>query len=193
MTVDEHGFEIEMEKQKARARNAAAVETGDWIVVGGSDAAETTFVGYDYTEYSCHITKYRQVTQKKNTFYQLILDQTPFYGEMGGQVGDQGVLVNDAETIEIFDTKRENGVSVHLTKKMPANPEAEFMACVDIDKRNACAANHSATHLLDQALKEVLGDHVEQKGSYVSPDMLRFDFSHFEKSLTSRFVRLNDW
>lgn len=181
MTVDEHGFEIEMEKQKARARNAAAVETGDWIVVGGSDAAETTFVGYDYTEYSCHITKYRQVTQKKNTFYQLILDQTPFYGEMGGQVGDQGVLVNDAETIEIFDTKRENGVSVHLTKKMPANPEAEFMACVDIDKRNACAANHSATHLLDQALKEVLGDHVEQKGSYVSPDMLRFDFSHFEK------------
>lgn len=181
MTVDEHGFEIEMEKQKARARNAAAVETGDWIVVGGSDAAETTFVGYDYTEYSCHITKYRQVTQKKNTFYQLILDQTPFYGEMGGQVGDQGVLVNDAETIEIFDTKRENGVSVHLTKKMPANPEAEFMACVDIDKRNACAANHSATHLLDQALKEVLGDHVEQKGSYVSLDMLRFDFSHFEK------------
>lgn len=181
MTVDEHGFEIEMEKQKARARNAAAVETGDWIVVGGSDAAETTFVGYDYTEYSCHITKYRQVTQKKNTYYQLILDQTPFYGEMGGQVGDQGVLVNDAETIEIFDTKRENGVSVHLTKKMPANPEAEFMACVDIDKRNACAANHSATHLLDQALKEVLGDHVEQKGSYVSPDMLRFDFSHFEK------------
>lgn len=181
MTVDEHGFEIEMEKQKARARNAAAVETGDWIVVGGSDATETTFVGYDYTEYSCHITKYRQVTQKKNTFYQLILDQTPFYGEMGGQVGDQGVLVNDAETIEIFDTKRENGVSVHLTKKMPANPEAEFMACVDIDKRNACAANHSATHLLDQALKEVLGDHVEQKGSYVSPDMLRFDFSHFEK------------
>lgn len=181
MTVDEQRFEIEMEKQKARARNAAAVETGDWIVVGGSDAAETTFVGYDYTEYSCHITKYRQVTQKKNTFYQLILDQTPFYGEMGGQVGDQGVLVNDAETIEIFDTKRENGVSVHLTKKMPANPEAEFMACVDIDKRNACAANHSATHLLDQALKEVLGDHVEQKGSYVSPDMLRFDFSHFEK------------
>ncbi len=205
MTVDGQGFEIEMEKQKARARNAAAVETGDWIVLSNSDtddndnenenhktvkpynrktnsnAAETTFVGYDYTEYSCHITKYRQVTQKKNTYYQLILDQTPFYGEMGGQVGDQGVLVNDAETIEIFDTKRENGVSVHLTKKMPANPEAEFMACVDIDKRNACAANHSATHLLDQALKEVLGEHVEQKGSYVSPDMLRFDFSHFEK------------
>ena len=181
MKVDEKGFEIEMEKQKARARNAAAVETGDWITLNGSDTAETTFVGYDYTEYSCHITKYRQVTQKKNTFYQLILDQTPFYGEMGGQVGDQGVLVNDAETIEIFDTKRENGVSVHLTKKLPANPEAEFMACVDVDKRNACAANHSATHLLDQALKEVLGDHVEQKGSYVSPDMLRFDFSHFEK------------
>ena len=178
MTVDEKQFDVEMQKQKDRARNAAAVETGDWITL---KEAETEFVGYDYTEYSCHITKYRQVTQKKNTFYQIMLDQTPFYGEMGGQVGDQGVLVSDGETIEIFDTKRENGVSVHLTKKMPQNPEAEFMACVDTDKRNACAANHSATHLLDQALKEVLGDHVEQKGSYVSPDMLRFDFSHFEK------------
>ena len=177
-SVDEEEFNAEMQKQKERARNAAAVETGDWITLLD---AETQFVGYDYTEYSCHITKYRQVTQKKNTFYQLMLDQTPFYGEMGGQVGDQGVLVSDGETIEIFDTKRENGVSVHLTKKLPQNPEAEFMACVDVDKRYACAANHTATHLLDQALKEVLGDHVEQKGSFVSPDILRFDFSHFEK------------
>ena len=177
-SVDEEEFNAEMQKQKERARNAAAVETGDWITLRD---AETQFVGYDYTEYSCHITKYRQVTQKKNTFYQLMLDQTPFYGEMGGQVGDQGVLVSDGETIEIFDTKRENGVSVHLTKKLPQNPEAEFMACVDVDKRDACAANHTATHLLDQALKEVLGDHVEQKGSFVSPDVLRFDFSHFEK------------
>ena len=177
-SVDEEEFNAEMQKQKERARNAAAVETGDWITLLD---AETQFVGYDYTEYSCHITKYRQVTQKKNTFYQLMLDQTPFYGEMGGQVGDQGVLVSDGETIEIFDTKRENGVSVHLTKKLPQNPEAEFMACVDVDKRDACAANHTATHLLDQALKEVLGDHVEQKGSFVSPDILRFDFSHFEK------------
>ena len=178
MTVDEKQFDVEMQKQKDRARNAAAVETGDWVTLKD---AETQFVGYDFTEYSCYITKYRQVTQKKNTFYQIMLDHTPFYGEMGGQVGDKGVLVSDGETIEIFDTKRENGVSVHLTKKMPQNPEAEFMACVDTDKRDACAANHSATHLLDQALKEVLGDHVEQKGSYVSPDMLRFDFSHFEK------------
>ena len=178
MTVDEKQFDVEMQKQKDRARNAAAVETGDWITLRD---AETQFVGYDYSEYSCHITKYRQVTQKKNTFYQIMLDQTPFYGEMGGQVGDQGVLVCEGETVEIFDTKRENGVSVHLTKKMPQNPEAEFMACVDVDKRNSCSANHTATHLLDQALKEVLGDHVEQKGSYVSPDMLRFDFSHFEK------------
>ena len=177
-SVDEEEFNAEMQKQKERARNAAAVETGDWITLRD---AETQFVGYDYTEYSCYITKYRQVTQKKNTFYQLMLDQTPFYGEMGGQVGDQGVLVSDGETIEIFDTKRENGVSVHLTKKLPQNPEAEFMACVDVDKRDACAANHTATHLLDQALKEVLGDHVEQKGSFVSPDVLRFDFSHFEK------------
>lgn len=177
-SVDEKQFDEEMQKQKERARNAAAVETGDWITLR---EAETQFVGYDYTEYSCHITKYRQVTQKKNTFYQIMLDQTPFYGEMGGQVGDQGVLVSDSETVEIFDTKRENGVSVHLTKKMPQDVNAEFMACVDTDKRDACAANHSATHLLDQALKEVLGDHVEQKGSYVSPEVLRFDFSHFEK------------
>ena len=177
-TVDEKQFDAEMQKQKERARNAAAVENGDWIELA---EGEQEFVGYDYTEYECHILRYRKVTQKKNTFYELVLDHTPFYGEMGGQVGDRGVLVSENETVEIIDTKRENGQSIHIVKKLPENIQADFMACVDTDKRNASAANHTATHLLDYALKQVLGDHVEQKGSYVSPETLRFDFSHFQK------------
>ena len=178
LTVDEEGFSVEMEKQKARARNAAAVENGDWQVIA---EGEQNFVGYDYTEYECHILRYRKVTQKKNSFYELVLDNTPFYGEMGGQVGDCGVLVSENETVEIIDTKRENNQSIHIVKQLPACLTADFMACVDTDKRNASAANHTATHLLDYALKQVLGDHVEQKGSYVSADTLRFDFSHFQK------------
>ena len=177
-TVDEDGFNVEMEKQKARARNAAAVENGDWEVLR---EGEQQFQGYDYTEYECHILRYRKVTQKKQSFYEIVLDNTPFYGEMGGQVGDCGVLVSENETVEIIDTKRENNQSIHIVKQLPKDPTADFMACVDVDKRNACAANHTATHLLDYALKQVLGDHVEQKGSYVSPDTLRFDFSHFQK------------
>ena len=177
-TVDEDSFNVEMQKQKERARNAAAVENGDWMEL---KAGEQQFVGYDYSEYECHILRYRQVTQKKSTFYELVLDYTPFYGEMGGQVGDQGVLVSENETVEIIDTKRENGQSIHIVKKLPQNLEADFMACVDTDKREASAANHTATHLLDYALKQVLGDHVEQKGSFVSPDTLRFDFAHFQK------------
>ena len=177
-TVDEAGFNVEMEKQKARARNAAAVENGDWEIL---QEGEQHFQGYDYTEYECHILRYRKVTQKKQSFFELVLDNTPFYGEMGGQVGDRGVLVSENETVEIIDTKRENNQSIHIVKQLPKDPTADFMACVDVDKRNACAANHTATHLLDYALKQVLGDHVEQKGSYVSPDTLRFDFSHFQK------------
>ena len=185
-TVNEEQFNVEMQKQKDRARNAAAVENSDWVEVTSdtsqaSSTREQAFVGYDYTEYECHIIRYRKVTQKKNEFYELVLDNTPFYGEMGGQVGDCGVLVNEAETINIIDTKRENGQSVHIVKQLPKDPAAQFMACVDTDKRNASAANHTATHLLDYALKQILGDHVEQKGSFVSPDTLRFDFSHFEK------------
>ncbi len=182
-TVNEEQFNVEMQKQKDRARNAAAVENSDWVTVASGLPAgtEQQFVGYDYTEYECHILRYRKVTQKKNEFYELVLDYTPFYGEMGGQVGDQGVLVSENETIEIIDTKRENNQSVHIVKQLPKDPTAQFMACVDTDKRDASAANHTATHLLDYALKQVLGDHVEQKGSYVSPDTLRFDFSHFEK------------
>lgn len=184
LTVDEAGFNVEMEKQKARARNAAQVEMGDWHIVSesqGENGEISTFVGYDYTEYSCHIVKYREVKQKKGVVYEAILDQTPFYGEMGGEVGDTGVLVNESETIKVIDTKKENGVSIHLLERIPTNPEAEFMACVDVDRRRAIEANHSCTHLLDEALKEVLGNHVEQKGSLVTPDYLRFDFSHFEK------------
>ena len=178
ISVDEKQFETEMQKQKERARNAAAVENGDWIEVR---PGEQQFVGYDYTEYECHILRYRKVTQKKNSYYELVLDSTPFYGEMGGQVGDTGVLVNEDETINITDTKRENNQSIHIVKALPKNIEADFMACVDTDKRDASAANHTATHLIDYALKQVLGDHVEQKGSYVSADTLRFDFSHFQK------------
>ena len=182
-TVNEEQFQVEMQKQKDRARNAAQVENSDWVSVCGDSttAAEQQFVGYDYTEYTCHIIRYRKVTQKKNEFYELVLDYTPFYGEMGGQVGDQGVLVSENETVEVIDSKRENNQTVHIVRQLPKDPTAEFMACVDIDKRDASAANHTATHLLDYALKHVLGDHVEQKGSFVSPDTLRFDFSHFEK------------
>ena len=178
MTVDEAGFQAEMEKQKARARNAAQKEMGDWHILR---EGESRFVGYDYTEYTCHILKYREVKQKKGVVYEVILDETPFYGEMGGEIGDQGDLINGEETIHVLDTKKEAGVAVHIVDHIPANPEAEFMACVDVDKRRAIEANHTCTHLLDEALREVLGSHVEQKGSLVTAEGLRFDFSHFEK------------
>ncbi len=178
MTVNIEEFNAEMAKQKARARNAAAVENGDWVVL---KEGETEFVGYDFTEYETSILRYREVKQKSGVIYQIVLDKTPFYAEMGGQVGDKGVIVSEFETIEILDTKKENGLPIHITKKLPEHPEAPMMACVDTDKRHACEANHTATHLLDEALREVLGTHVEQKGSLVSPDGLRFDFSHFQK------------
>ena len=178
MTVDEKGFDVCMQEQKNRARNAAEVKLGDWVMVKD---AESEFVGYDYTEYPCHIVKYREVKQKKGTAYEMILDQTPFYGEMGGEVGDSGVLVSENEEIQVIDTKKENGVAIHIVNKIPAQPEAEFMACVDVERRRTIESNHTCTHLLDQALREVLGEHVEQKGSLVTADYLRFDFSHFEK------------
>ncbi len=177
-SVNVEEFNAEMQKQKERARNAAQVESTDWVELR---QGEQMFVGYDYTEYTCHILRYRKVTQKKNTFYELVLDYTPFYGEMGGEVGDQGVLVSEGETIHVIDTKRENNQSIHIVKELPKNPEAEFMACVDVDIRRAIESNHTCTHLLDAALREVLGTHVEQRGSLVTADGLRFDFSHFEK------------
>ena len=191
IVVDDKQFDEEMQKQKARARNAAAVENGDWITVENEELKgdnEQRFVGYDFTEHDCHILRYRKVTQKKASFYEIVLDYTPFYGEMGGQTGDQGVLVSENETVTVIDTKRENGQTVHIVKELPERIEAPFMACVDTDKREASAANHSATHLLDYALKQVLGDHVEQKGSFVSPDTLRFDFSHYQK-MTDEEIR----
>ena len=178
MTVNIDEFNQEMSKQKERARNAAAVENGDWVVL---KEGETEFVGYDFTEYETSILRYREVKQKSGVIYQIVLDKTPFYAEMGGQVGDTGVIVSEFETIDIIDTKKENGLPVHICKKLPQHPEAPMMACVDTDKRHACEANHTATHLVDEALREVLGTHVEQKGSLVSPDGLRFDFSHFQK------------
>ena len=189
LTVDEEGFAKCMEQQKNRARNAAEVHLGDWVAINDNDNENengnenniSTFVGYDYTEYPCHIVKYREVKQKRGTAYEMILDNTPFYGEMGGEVGDSGVLVSENEEIKVLDTKKENGVAIHIVDKIPENCEAEFMACVDTDKRRAVESNHTCTHLLDQALREVLGDHVEQKGSLVTADYLRFDFSHFEK------------
>ena len=178
MTVNIDEFNAEMAKQKARARNAAAVENGDWVVL---KEGETEFVGYDFTEYETSVLRYREVKQKSGVIYQIVLDKTPFYAEMGGQVGDTGVIVSEFETIEIIDTKKENGLPIHITKKLPEHMDAPMMACVDTDKRRACEANHTATHLLDEALREVLGSHVEQKGSLVTPDGLRFDFSHFQK------------
>lgn len=179
MTLNQKEFDEEMQKQKQRARNAAAVETGDWTIV--SDG-EQEFVGYDSLTTPTRIIRYRKVKQKGKEYYQLILSKTPFYAEMGGQVGDRGILTSpNGETIEIFDTKRENNIGVHLTHKLPTDPSEEFMASIDEEARAATSANHSATHLLHEALREVLGSHVEQKGSFVSPEVLRFDFSHFQK------------
>ena len=178
MTVNNGEFNSEMEKQKARARNAATVEKGDWIVLR---EGETKFVGYDFTEHEASILRYRPVKQKGGTIFQIVLDKTPFYAEMGGQTGDRGVLTNKAETVDVIDTKNENGLIVHIAKHLPNHPESPVIARVDMDKRRASEANHTATHLLDGALREVLGKHVEQKGSLVSPEGIRFDFSHFQK------------
>jgi alanyl-tRNA synthetase len=178
MTVNNGEFNSEMEKQKARARNAATVEKGDWIVLR---EGETKFVGYDFTEHEASILRYRPVKQKGGTIFQIVLDKTPFYAEMGGQTGDRGVLTNKAETVDVIDTKNENGLIVHIAKQLPNHLEAPVIARVDMDKRRASEANHTATHLLDGALREVLGKHVEQKGSLVSPEGIRFDFSHFQK------------
>lgn len=185
MTVDEKEFNTEMEKQKARARNAASVETGDWIIV---KEGEPEFVGYDFTQCDAEILRYRKVKQKSNEFYQIVLDRTPFYAEMGGQVGDTGWIINEGEKIEILDTKRENNLAVHLTKKLPTDVTAQFVAVINLDNRTATECNHSATHLLHESLREILGSHVEQKGSFVSPNVLRFDFSHFQK-LTNEEIR----
>ena len=180
MTVDEAGFDAAMQQQKERARNAAAIDAGDWINV--HDEAAVRFVGYDQLETTTEILRYRQVKQKGQEYYQVVLSETPFYAEMGGQVGDRGALIaSDGTRYAIFDTKRENNLAIHLMKQLPAELEGSFRAVVDAERRHRIEANHSATHLLHEALREVLGAHVEQKGSFVSDEVLRFDFAHFAK------------
>lgn len=178
MTVNEGDFHAEMAKQKTRARHAAQVEATDWVEL---KEGVTEFVGYDLMECDTEILRYRKVKQKNTSFYQIVLSRTPFYAEMGGQVGDKGVLACGDETIEIIDTKRENNLPVHIAKRLPADVTRGFHAAIDQEARMAIARNHSATHLLHAALRQVLGAHVEQKGSYVDAQSLRFDFSHFQK------------
>ena len=179
MEVDKTGFNAEMQQQKERARNAAAVETDDWISL---NEGESQFVGYDAVASQAHILRYRKVKQKNSEYFQIVLDQTPFYAEMGGQMGDSGQLTDsEGNKIPIFDTKRENNLTIHLTQRMPEDLYETFTAEVDVKRRKAIEANHTATHLLHEALRSVLGTHVEQKGSFVSPEILRFDFSHYQK------------
>jgi alanyl-tRNA synthetase len=179
LSIDEQAFDHELQIQKDRSRAATAVETADWVQVNPDETTE--FIGYDHTSAEVRIIKYRKVSQKQKDFFQLVLNQTPFYPEGGGQVGDKGILRNEASAISIFDTKKENNLIIHLTEKIPVELGDVFTAQIDVDKRQLSADNHSATHLLHHALRSVLGNHVEQKGSLVNPSNLRFDFSHFAK------------
>ena len=182
LSLDHGAFLSEMEVQKTRSRDAAKVETDDWILVTPEEEA-TEFLGYDYTEASVKITRYRKVVSRDKTLFQLVFDKTPFYGESGGQVGDSGIIEDTVshEQIPVISTKIENRLIIHLTEKAPANPGSVFHAMVNVEARKATARNHSATHLLHYALRKVLGHHVEQKGSLVHPDYFRFDFAHFRK------------
>ncbi|MBC5773429.1 alanine--tRNA ligase [Pontibacter sp. KCTC 32443] len=179
LTVDEAGFGVEMEQQKNRSRNASASEQSDWVII--QPDVTTEFVGYDCNVSDSHIVRYRQVKTKNKSEYHIVLDRTPFYAESGGQVGDTGYLISDSEQIEVLDTKKENDLILHITAKLPQTIDAAFRSEIDFERRNYIRKNHSATHLLHAALRKVLGEHVQQKGSLVNEKVLRFDFSHFAK------------
>ncbi|SIT10111.1 alanyl-tRNA synthetase [Chryseobacterium ureilyticum] len=178
LTIDEEGFKAEMEKQKQRSKSDSAQKVYDWVVLEEKPEA---FVGYDQIESETYITRYRKVENKDGEFYQVVLSNSPFYPEGGGQVGDKGILENATESFEVLETKKENGLIISLINGLPKDAGAVFYAKVNATDRKNSQANHSVTHLLHEALRDVLGTHVEQKGSYVGPDYLRFDFSHFNK------------
>lgn len=188
LSIDEEKFYSELEKQKARSRSAASMDTEDWVVINGQ--AETVFTGYDSLEERANIIKYRKVKSRGKELFQIVLNKTPFYAESGGQVGDTGYLEIDGERIPVLDTKREHGTIIHLTEKFPSNPAIDLMARVDGKNRKLTACNHSATHLLHSALRMVLGNHVQQKGSLVNSEYLRFDFSHFSKVTDEEILRV---
>jgi alanyl-tRNA synthetase len=179
LTIDENTFNTELQKQKDRSRAATAIETDDWVQVRPDVNVE--FIGYDNLVADIQIIKYRKVSQKQKSFYQLVFNQTPFYPEGGGQIGDKGIIEVNGEQFPIFDTKKENNLIIHLSESLPTEVTATFTALVNEKNRMGSASNHSATHLLHHALRAVLGNHVEQKGSLVTPEYLRFDFSHFSK------------
>ena len=179
MEIDLEGFEKELQAQKERSRNAAQIDTDDWVEL--IELKQSEFVGYDNLTAPVKIARYRKVTSKNKSSYQLVFDQTPFYGNSGGQIGDTGYIASANERVEVISTEKENGLIIHVVQQLPENVEADFTAVVDAAKRQAAANNHTATHLMHEALREVLGSHVEQKGSLVTPEYLRFDFSHFQK------------
>ena len=187
MTADVEEFNVEMQKQKERARNAAAIETGDWITL---KEGETEFVGYDVFECDAEILRYRKIKQKNKELFQVVLDKTPFYAEMGGQVGDSGWLIADDETVEVIDTKRENNLPIHLLAKLPKDVTVTFTARINGKKRLQCEANHSATHLLHEALREVLGNHVDDIFFRRIPNhIVKSDTEHQSRIISFKILR----
>ncbi|MCH8905381.1 MAG: alanine--tRNA ligase, partial [Bacteroidetes bacterium] len=189
--IDEKGFAQEMKKQKDRSRNAAVVEKEDWIQLLEDDVEE--FIGYDYIETTLLITRYRKVKTKGKEFFHIVFNYTPFYAESGGQVGDTGIIQNGKEQIKILDTQKENDVIIHITEKLPKDLSADLLVKVDARRRELIVSNHSATHLLHLALRSILGDQVQQKGSYLDEDHLRFDFAHYEKVTPDELTKIEEF